>query len=361
VASKPADNTACPHCGHSPIGETDERCPQCYQWVRELPRFHSARQKIHNDAEQELGDAVQGTRIGGLDLITSDAEAHPGLAAALLAALGLALGLAGLGAVPAVGSPHGYLGLAAFDLICAILLYAYPAVARPIVAIASILQIAAVLYLGRVELFTPQSISLAAVPLAVLLGASGEPGPKVRGLAFAVGLGLLVYSGVVRVGSRSFGAIGPLLDEPQVGFRARLPVGYRALRGPEQLGPEVPLTSLDPQMKLFAFHDPVREVGGLWGLAPAGRYQVGRLAEGFAESLDAPSSGAKPVAADLGLKLPATTFERGLGPGRLASVTAFKLPDERVAVLVLGGPSAEVARDRAALARGAAFAPAARP
>jgi hypothetical protein len=359
VAKKPkADQTACPHCGHSPIAESDERCPHCYQWLRELPGGHSLRHQIHNDAEQDLGDAIQGTRIGGLDLITSDAEAHPGLSTALLASLGIGLGLCGLGVVPASGSAHVYLGVAAFDLICAILLFTYPTVARPIVAVSSLLQIVGLLYLGRDELRTPQAISLGAVPLAVLLGASGEPGPKVRGLAFSLGMGLLLYSGVVRVGSRHFGAVGPLIDAPQTGFRAQLPVGFRPLEGVDEVTGYVPLTGLDPQMTLYAFADPVRRTGGLWGLAPAGRYQVSRLAEGFAASLDAPSANPTPVAADLGLKLPATTFERGLGAGRTASVTALKLPDERVAVLVVAGPVSEVEHARGALARGASFAPA---
>jgi hypothetical protein len=358
VARSPKpDNTACPNCGHSPIAEADERCPKCFNWIRELPRFHANRVEIHNDAEQEHVDAFQGTRIGGPDLITSAAEAYPGLSSALLVALGLSLGLVGLGLVPASGSPHAYLGLATFDLLCGIFLFAYPALARPPVALTVPLQMAALLYIGRAEWRLPEVLAVILVPVAVLAGTSGEPGPKLRGLAFCTGLGLLVYSGVVRFGVRAAGVAGALIDAPEVGFRAQLPAGFARLGGPADLADYLVLGGLDGQMVLFPFGDPGRRLGGLWGLAAAGRYQPGRLAQGFAEALEAPSAGAKPVGIELGLKVPTTTFERGLGASRTASVTAFKLPDDRVAVLVVAGASGEVAAARSELVRGASFAP----
>ena len=362
VAQAPkADHTACPHCGHSPISESDERCPSCYNWVRELPRFHAARVEIHNDAELERGDASQGTRIGGLDRVTNSVEANPGASAALLICLGLGLGCAGMGFVPASGSPQAYLGVGAFDVICAILLIAFPAIVRPVVVLASPLQLVLLLYVGRAELRSPETVSLALVPLAVLVGTRGEPGPKFRSLAFSVGVGLLVYSGVVRISARMMGFGGAFIDAPQAGFRAQLPAGFVQLGGPDDLGGYLSLGGLDPQMTLFTFGDPARRLGGLWGLAPAGRYLPSRLAQGFAESLNASSPSAKPVAAEVGIRLPSSTFERGLGAGRTASVTALKLPDDRIAVLVVAGSTSDVERSRAQIARGASFAPAARP
>ncbi len=362
VARSPkADNTACPNCAYSPIAESDERCPQCFNWIRELPRFHANRVEIHNDAEQEHGDAFQGTRIGGPDLITSAAEAYPGLSSALLVLLGIALGLAGLGSVPASGSPNAYLGLATFDLLSGIFLFAYPGLARPVVALAAPLQSVALLYVGRAEWRLPEVLAVALVPVAVLAGTSGEPGPKSRSLAFCIGLGLLVYSGIVRFGVRAAGVAGALIDAPQAGFRAQLPTGFSQLGGPSDLAGYVALGGLDPQMVVFAFGDPGRRLGGLWGLAAAGRYLPSRLAQGFAEAIDAPSSGAKPVAIDFGLKVPTGTFERGLTSGRTASVTSFKLPDDRVAVLLVSGLTTDVERARSELVRGASFAPPARP
>ncbi len=356
-------DTACPNCGHSPIAETDERCPACYNWLRELPRFHSNRIAIHNDAEQEHGDAMQGTRIGGPDVITSAAEAYPGLSSTLLVALGLMLGLAGLGALPATGSPHAYLVLAAFDVISGILLFAYATVVRRVVAVTVPLQVVALLYVARSDIRLPEMIVLALVPLAVMAGTSGEPGPKLRSLAFCVGIGMLAYSAVVRIGVRSLGLPGALIDAPRLGFRAQLPAGFSQLGGLAELGDDyMSESSLDPQVAVFAFADPNRQLSGMWGLAPVGRYTPPRLAEGLASTLGGSGGAPKPVSADVGLKVPTSTFERGLAAGRVASVTAFKLPDERVAVLLIAGPTSDVERIRSELVRAASFAPAkARP
>ncbi len=357
MAKKPkADHTACPNCGHSPLSADDERCPSCYAALRALPSGHAARAHFHNDAEQEMMDAVGGTRIGGFDIITSDAEAHPGMTAALLACLAIFIAAAGMRFVPASGPANQYLFLAAVNALLAILLVPYPTVVRPMVALFALVDVFALGYIGRGETDLPALLSLVVAPLPLLLGVSGEPGAKRRGLTLALGLGLLLYSGTVRLGSRYFGAVGPTIDLPKFGFRLKLPVGFTTLRGPDALSPYLPLTELDPQMAIVSFADPTRDSGGLWGLAPAGRYQYTRLALGLAASLDVSTGDPAPVSIGLnGLKLPQATYERQLARGVQASVTAFRLPDDRTAVLAVSAPTADLDAIRQELARGATF------
>lgn len=354
----PPVQTACPNCGHSPIGDEEERCPRCAHWLRELPRHHQARAERHVDAEQDHPDAFLGTRIGGPDLITSDAEANPGTAALALGALALFLLACGLGLFPATGSPLGYLALGGGDAILATLLVSYPGLGRPLVQLFSVLQAVGLVVLASATGLGAATLSLAVAPLVVLLGVAGEPGAKRRGLSLCLVVACLLYSGPVRIGSRYLGARGPTLQVPEIGLGLQLPLGFTPLSHVEGLTIYMALPGLeDPQLTVVPFADPQLQIGGLWAIAPAGRYEHSRLAQGFAEAMNPREGAAKPGGSAIAVRgaVAQMTYERRIGPDRRALVTGVKLADDRTAVLVVAAPSTELESVRQAIAKGTLF------
>lgn len=341
--------TACPNCGHGPIPSDAERCPACYVAFKRAtgPDRHS---------DRELAPAGgDGTRIGGLDLLTSDAEAHPGTMAAALGALGLFAGLVGLGLVPMPGELDGYLVIAVADVLLGLGLLAMPAFARPVVIVSSPLQVATWLWLGRPLLPEVAVLAVAAMPLLILAGVTGATGPRRRSAVLAAVLAAVSYAATVQLDARR----GPplQLDSPAAGLHLQLPPGYRALHQFDELAPYLPLPGLDPRLPSYAFADPVRQVAGFWTVTPPGRITHARLAQAVAGLLDDGRDVQQLVRDDLQAfpTLPQSAWEIPLGGGRVASATALRLPDDRTALLLLSAPRGQLASARQELARAASF------
>lgn len=344
--------TACPNCGHGPIASGEERCPKCYvAFRRGLGMVRNADREI-----APLDAAGDGTRIGGLDLLTSDAEAHPGTMAAALAALGLFASAAALGAMPMPGEPGGYLVLAAANLLLAGLLLQVPAFARPLVIISAPVQVAGWLWLGRTMLpNAPTVLAVATMPLLILAGVTGATGPRRRSGVLAATLAAVCYAATVQIAERR----GPpvRLDAPVAGLHLELPAGYRPLHQPEELTAYLPIPAIDARVPSFAFADPVRDVAGFWSVAAPGRIAAGRLAQAVAAQLDGDRGIARLVRDDLQAhaSLPQTAWEIPLEGGRAASATALRLPDDRTALLVISAPRAALGSARQELGRAASF------
>ncbi|MBS2026470.1 MAG: hypothetical protein JST54_01090 [Deltaproteobacteria bacterium] len=340
--------TACPYCGHSPIAAEEERCPKCMRAFKVTSGLLR-----HNDREQAPVDAEFGTRIGGLDLLTSDAEVHPGTMVAALGALGALALASATGAVPMGPEPAGFAVLGVANLGLALALLVAPGFARPLVIVSAPLQTATWLWLGRHALPSFPIISVAILPLGVLAGVSGATGPRRRSLVLVAVLGLCTFAGTVRVLRRN--QPGPHATGP--GLALQLPSGFELLQRPEQLLVYLPIQGMDGRLQTFAFADPARAVGGFWSLAARNQITPGKLAEAASELLA--SEGGEAVLVHDELRgLPGSgqvAYEIALGGGRVASATAVHLPDDRTALLVVAGPAGVLPEVRQALARGASF------
>src|SRR5206468_282928 len=161
-------------------------CPGCMRLLREV----NVGTFRHNDREVSPDlDVREGTRLGGFDLLTSDAEAHPGTMALALATLGLYAGAGGLALLTLPGELNGYLVLGCANLALAIALFSLPGFARPLVIVSAPIQALAWCWLGREVLPSPAVLGVGLAPLLILAGVSGATGPRRRSLVLAAVLG----------------------------------------------------------------------------------------------------------------------------------------------------------------------------
>jgi hypothetical protein len=341
--------TACPHCGHSPVPAEALRCPSCQRLLRQVESGPFR----HNDREvaPEL-DLRTGTRLGGLDVLTSDAEARPGTVAAALALLGLLATGAGLGVLPLPGEPSGHLLLGLGTLTLALALWRLPAMARPLVIVSTPLQVAAWLWLGRHAMWSVSTLGVGLSPLLIFAGVTGATGPRRRSLVLAAVVGLVGYASALRLAEQ--GLPGLRIDAPALPLQALLPGGFEPVAQLDALTGYLPLSGLEAQTLAVGVADPVRGVGALWMIAGSTPPEL--AASQLATAL---AGDASPVRAhDELLGLPAgnqSSFRVDLGRGRVVSVAAAQLANDRTVLLVVGGPAEGLDDARRRLAAGATY------
>ena len=254
--------TACPHCGHSPVPAEALRCPRCQRLLRQVESGPFR----HNDREvaPEL-DVRTGTRLGGLDLLTSDAEARPGTVAAALGLLGLQATLAGVGVLPLPGEPSGYVLLGLSALALALALWRVPALARPLVIVSTPLHVAAWLWLGRNALVSVSTLGVGLTPLLIFAGVTGATGPRRRSLVLAAVVAMVAYASAQRLAEQ--GLPGVRIDAPALPLQVQLPGGFEPVAQLDALAGYLPLSGLPAQPLAVGVADPVRRVGALWIIA----------------------------------------------------------------------------------------------
>ena len=348
--------TACPNCAHSPIPADADRCPACNVAFK-------VGGGILRHADREVIAQSGGTVIGGLDLLTSDAEAHPGTAAATLAAIGVYAAALGLGLLPGASDPNAYVLLACIEVALAIGLQSMPSFARPLVIVSAPMQCAAWLYLGRHALGSFATLGPAAAPLLVLASVTGATGPRRRSAILAAVLGIAAYAATAQ--HQRFAGPGPRLLAPAAQLSLQLPPGFEPLESGRELSRYLPLAGLDPRLQGYAFASPSRRVGGVWAVLGPGKSTPEHLAAAAArliDRIDGDDSEARKVHDDLEAlgAFRQVAYRIPFGEGRAASATAVQLPDDRVALLLLGAPAAQLESARQALAAGASFGSAAR-